>query len=411
VGLVDDISFDDAVIGMLLIDADDLRILRANRSMCVVLGYTEEELCARTIVQITHPDDIPVRLGDVDRPPSGGIDGDQVERRYVRADGTVLRGALAVSLVRDERGRPHYYIGRFEDATARRRAAETLEHANVALRGFATAAKSAAAELERADREFEPVNAELARSNRHLAEFAAVASHDLRDPLSTISNSLELLARRYRGQLDDEANDLIVSAVQGANRLDNMVSALLAFAQVHRDNAQFGPVDTGALVEQVEQTLRRRVEIAGAVVSAGPMPTVIGDETLLRQLLQNLVGNALKFTSALQPVVRISAQDHPDEWRFSVVDNGMGLEPEDIERVFEAFRRVHNRSSSEGSGIGLALCRRIVEVHGGRIWAESEPGSGTAFHFTLSHDPMTHVTRDGEHQGERDPGERVQQRT
>ncbi|MBN1814128.1 MAG: PAS domain S-box protein, partial [Anaerolineae bacterium] len=234
------------------------------------------------------------------------------------------------------------------------------------------------------EKKLERYAAELKRSNRDLGQFASVISHDLREPLRMVSSYLELLERRYRAALDEQALAYIAYAADGAGRMHEMIQALLRLAQVETHGGAFTPTDLETTLVRVCQALERAIEEAGAEVTHDALPTVMADEAQLAQVLQNLIANGIKFCRAdAPPRVHVSARQEDDEWLFSVADNGIGIDPQQGGRIFEIFQRLHTREEYEGAGIGLALCQRIVERHGGRIWVESEPGAGSTFYFTL----------------------------
>ena len=224
---------------------------------------------------------------------------------------------------------------------------------------------------------------ELARSNEELERFAYIASHDLQEPLRMVASYTQLLARRYRGKLDEDADEFIGYAVNGATRMQQLIRDLLEYSRVGTRGAAFSPVDCGEIFAVVIDDLTTVIGETGADIVAGPLPTVQGDRSQLRQLFQNLIENALKYRSELPPTVRIDAAREGDQWHFTVRDNGIGIAPDYAERIFVIFQRLHTQAEYPGTGIGLAVCKRIVERHGGRIWVESQVGSGSAFHFTL----------------------------
>jgi signal transduction histidine kinase len=228
--------------------------------------------------------------------------------------------------------------------------------------------------------------ADLRRSNQELEQFAYVASHDLQEPLRKVASFCQLLQQRYGGQLDDRADQYIGFAVDGAQRMQDLINDLLAFSRVGRVEQAHTDVDCGALVERVRTDLSRAIEESGAtVVVDGELPTVRGDASLLRVVFQNLVGNAIKFRGEEAPHVELSAVRDGECWRFRVADNGIGIDAEYAERIFVIFQRLHPRSQYEGTGIGLAMCRKIVEYHGGRMWLDTDrpAGAGSTFYFTL----------------------------
>jgi light-regulated signal transduction histidine kinase (bacteriophytochrome) len=242
--------------------------------------------------------------------------------------------------------------------------------------------------VEAAKEEYRLLGEELERSNGDLQQFAYVASHDLSEPLRKVANFCQLLERQYAPQLDDRAKQYIDFAVDGAKRMQNLITDLLALSRVGRSTDEFAPVDIGATLDEALSTLSDRVAASGATVERlTELPTVPGDPTLLTSLLENLVGNAVKYRrDDVAPIVKVSAEHDPDAalWTFTVSDNGIGIDPQYAERIFAVFQRLHLRDQYGGTGIGLALCRKIVEFHGGHIWldpVQSPPGA--TLRFTL----------------------------
>ena len=224
---------------------------------------------------------------------------------------------------------------------------------------------------------------ELARSNRDLEQFAYVASHDLQEPLRMVAIYTQLLAERYQGQLDAEADKYIHYAVDGALRMQTLVQDLLTFSRVGRGGINLKPVDTNAVLDTALKNLAASIQQSRAEVTYRELPSVFADRSLLMQLLQNLIANAIKFHGAEPPAIEVTAEKQDKEWVFSVDDNGIGIAPEHADLVFVIFKRLHTHAEYPGSGIGLAVCKKIVEQHGGRIWVESQLGQGSTFKFTL----------------------------
>ena len=223
----------------------------------------------------------------------------------------------------------------------------------------------------------------LERTNAELAQFAYVASHDLSEPLRMVSSYLQLLRRRYHGQIDEDADEFIDFAVEGANRMRALIEDLLAYSRAGR-GAEPRPIDLGHVMADVLSSLAAAVADARARVSVGPMPIVLGDRLSLAQVLQNLVANALKFRSGPSACVWITAErEHDATWRVTVADDGIGIDPRHRDRVFKMFQRLHDREAFEGTGIGLAICRKIVERQGGEIWVDDREGGGSVFSFTV----------------------------
>ena len=239
-----------------------------------------------------------------------------------------------------------------------------------------TEQKLAAEELQRAV-------TELARSNADLDQFASVASHDLQEPLRAIAGCTELLEKDYRAQLDADAVELIRYTVEGTRRMQTLIRDLLEYSRVSTRGQWFTPTDGNAAFAGALANLDTAIRERDAVITHDPLPTLMADPTQLPLLLQNLIGNGLKFSGEQRPEIHVGARPNDDGWLFSVRDNGIGIEPQYRERIFVIFQRLHTRTEYPGTGIGLAICKRIVERHGGRIWVESEPGRGSTFYFTI----------------------------
>ena len=224
---------------------------------------------------------------------------------------------------------------------------------------------------------------ELQRSNQELEQFAYVASHDLQAPLRTIVSYSQILEKRYHGRLDADADRFLGTIIGAGTRMRRLIQDLLAYSRVGRAQAPLSPVDAAAVARAAAAVLQEQADAAGGAVVIGELPVVLGDSGQLQELFENLIGNALKFRGVEPPRVEVSAQREGSWWRLSVRDNGIGFEPGYREKIFEMFQRLHSQERFPGTGIGLAICKKIVERHGGRIWAQSEPGKGSVFYFTL----------------------------
>lgn len=333
---------------------EQYRLTAWNRAAETMYGWRAEEVLGRMgieILQTEFPGTDPAEMRRMIA-ETGGWRG---EATQLRRDGTRLPVEVASIVLRGAGGRLRGYVSVNRDITERKRAEELL--------------------LRQAE--------ELRRSNAELQQFAYVASHDLQEPLRMVSSFTQLLARRYRGRLDADADDFIAYAVDGANRLQTLINDLLAYSRVGRQGPALELVDCDAVVDRAIESLQMAIAESGATVTHDPLPTVRADASQLVQVFLNLIGNAVKYRSAEPPQIHVSAERGAAEWIFSVCDNGIGVEPQYAERIFIIFQRLHSREEFSGSGIGLAICKKIVERHGGRIWVESLPGRGSRFMFTI----------------------------
>jgi light-regulated signal transduction histidine kinase (bacteriophytochrome) len=298
-----------------------------------------------------------------------------LEYGRVDADGKVRYLSTSGHPVFDESGRFTGYRGVGRDITER---------------------KTAEAALQAAHEDLERKARELARSNAELEQFAYVASHDLQEPLRMISSYTQLLERRYAGKLDDDAREFMQFIVGGAARMKQLIEDLLAYSRVGTRTRPLQVLSMQGVFDRAVSNLRAAIEASGAVVTAGDLPSVLGDEIQLVQLLQNLVGNAIKFRGDQPPRIHVDAVESEADWQFRVRDNGIGIETAYFDRIFMVFQRLHTRDEYDGTGIGLAICKKVVDRHGGRLWVESTPGAGSTFHFTL---PRKERTEDAHHNG------------
>jgi PAS domain S-box-containing protein len=236
---------------------------------------------------------------------------------------------------------------------------------------------------KRAEKEFEKTMEELGRSNAELEQFAYVASHDLKEPLAVILGYLQQIKRHSGGTLEEKVEGFVDRAMEGTVRLESLINGLLVYSRIGAGGEELKPTDCSDIIKWVLGDLKTAVDESDGEVAHSKLPTVMADPTQLGQLFQNLIGNAVKFHGDTPPKVHISAVAKGREWQFSVRDNGIGINPKDINHIFDIFRRMHDRKTYPGTGIGLSICKKIVERHGGRIWVESEPGKGSTFHFTI----------------------------
>jgi len=257
--------------------------------------------------------------------------------------------------------------------------------------GSLMARREAEDRLREAHGELEQKAEELARSNDELQQFAYVASHDLQEPLRMISSYTQLLGRRYGDRFDDNAREFMGYIVEGAGRMKQLIEDLLAYSRVGTKGREFKAFSAESALDKALANLRTTAERAGADVTHDRLPVVTGDEGQLAQVFQNLIGNAVKFRGDEAPRIHVSSRFADGEWVFAVRDNGIGFDPQYADRIFLVFQRLHNRTEYPGTGIGLAICKKIVDRHGGRIWVDSHPGTGSTFFFTIPEKDHTDV--------------------
>lgn len=342
-------------------DQDTLEFMEVNEAAIRHYGYSQDEFKRMKISDIRPPEDEAELLRDVEEVRHAYEDSRVGVWRHVRKDGEIISVEVTAHPIEYEHRKARMVV--IHDITERKRSEELLQHLNEDLK-------------KRAE--------ELAQSNAELERFAYIASHDLQEPLRMVSSFLQLLQKRYQTQLDEKAGQYIHYAVDGAERMKALILDLLEYSRVGTGKETFGLVDTGEVMESVGDIFREKIIAARARVDIGSLPVVHGDKVQLTQLLQNLVGNALKYHSEEPPVIRIHAHEEPECWQFSVSDNGIGIDPLFFGKIFIIFQRLHNKSQYSGTGIGLAICKKIVERHGGRIWVESAPEKGSTFFFTIT---------------------------
>jgi PAS domain S-box-containing protein len=471
-------AFEGAAVGMVLA-APDGTLLRANRALCELTGWPEQELAGRPLDELLDPADRGLDQPAIDAMLAGRTQRLASERRCLVADGGTKVVRINLSLIRDPEGAPLHFVGQIEDVTERRRMLEALTLSEARYKGLiahlpdstihlfdhdlrlllsegepmrahgydpqelegrllheivpqqlydrlapeyraALAGESRSFDLDssdgtgtywvqiaplrdelgqviggmalsrditarrRAELSVEDRARDLERSNAELEQFAYVASHDLSEPLRMVSSYLQLLQRRYHGKLDSDADAFIDFAVDGATRMRRLIDDLLTYSRAGRGDQPLVPVDLGEVVEHVLESMRAQPDARDAHVAVADLPTVLGDPHQLGQLFQNLIGNAVKFVPPERtPEVSVSAERDGSVWRFTVADNGIGLDPAYTERIFRMFQRLHTRDDYPGTGIGLAIAKKVIERHDGEIWVEPGSAGGTCFHFTL----------------------------
>jgi PAS domain S-box-containing protein len=338
-------------------DSDTQRMEFVNSYAEKMLGYTREDW-------LTIPNFGQTIIYDEDREASqqqaraiyehGDLSA-SLQFRCIAKDGHIVPVEAHYSILTDEQGQPIGTCGLIMDISQRKADEDALEQSAL----------------------------DLKRSNEQLEQFAYVASHDLQEPLRMITSYLQLLERRYKSALDQDASDFIAYAVDGATRMKALINDLLAYSRVKTGEQNFAQFETGKAVEQAITNLQMQINESGAEIICSSLPVILGNEAQFVQLFQNLLSNSIKFHGAEAPKIKINAVQNDNMWKFSVQDNGIGIEPQYVDRIFIIFQRLHTKDRYPGTGIGLAICKKVVEHHGGRIWAESTPGDGTTFWFTI----------------------------
>ena len=348
--------------GLALVDLNK-NWIQINDSLCNMLGYSKEELLKITFKDITHPDDLELDLQYLDDMIAGKIESFKLEKRYFHKNGSIIWALLVASKVKDKNGEVNHLVAQIENITQRKESEEALANLNKEL-------------THRAD--------ELAESNRELERFAYVASHDLQEPLRMIGSFLQLLQKKYSPNLDSKANEYINYAVDGAKRMKELILDMLEYSKVNTNLLDYAQIDLNTIVEEVKLNLSESISVNNAQIEVANLPIVSGIKLHMIQLMQNLIGNAIKYrTPDRIPEIKISLKEKEMYWEIAVKDNGIGIDPRFYDKIFIIFQRLHNKNEYSGTGIGLAICKKIVEKHGGIIWVESVAGSGSSFYFTL----------------------------
>lgn len=347
-----------------------------------ILGYAPDERVGENAFSFVHPNDIPIIT--------------EAFSNVLQEPGTVLSVEYRV---------------RHKDGSWRHMSstgANLLD--NPTVKGIVATSRDLTDRVN-AEQELQQTAEDLRRSNQELEQFAYVASHDLQEPLRMVSSYVQLLARRYEGQLDDDADDFIAYAVDGATRMQRLINDLLAYSRVGTRGDELTPTDCNDVVAGAVDDLRHAITDQDAEVTWDRLPAVMADERQLRQVFQNLISNAIKFHGDAPPRVHIAAEKSADDgWQFSVEDNGIGIDPAYGDRIFVIFQRLHGAHAYEGTGIGLAICKKIIQRHGGRIWFDSTEGEGTTFYFTLQAAEKQPAATEHHRTGE-EPHERIETTT
>lgn len=351
-----DRSINSATNGILISDArrPDMPTVYCNAAFEKITGYAKDEVLGQNCRFLQGQDHEQPGLAAIRQALRDGTEA-KAELRNYRKDGSVFWNEFYVAPVRDSRGVLTHFIGVQTDITQRKHQEAELAQKTEAL----------------------------AQSNAELQQFAYVASHDLQEPLRMVASYAQLLGKRYKGKLDDDADEFIGYAVDGAARMQRLIRDLLEYSRVGSENTSFEPTECERVLQQVMKNLAASIREHQADITHDPLPMIQANPTLLTQVFQNLIGNALKFQGASPANIHVGAKPLADGWEFFIRDNGIGIPRDQLDRIFAIFHRLHSRSDYPGTGIGLAICKRIVEKHDGTIWVESEHGKGSTFYFTI----------------------------
>jgi PAS domain S-box-containing protein len=374
----------------------DGRIVFWNQGAAERYGWSKKEAIGRITHQLLQTE-FPLPLEELDARllREGFWEG---ELEHSRRDGKRIVVASRWVLKRTDDSQSQAVMEINNDITERKRAEKSLLKAHLELeqrvlertRALKTSNELLEVEIgerRRAESILAQQSAELARSNSELEQFAYIASHDLQEPLRMVGSYVQLLERNYKNLFDAKGEEYITFAVDGAKRMQMLINDLLAYSRVGTQGNEFALTDCAGVVGLTIKNLQRAIQESGATITCDPLPTVLADKTQLLQLFQNLLANAIKFRAERPPEIYITAKHIGSFWQFAVKDNGIGIEPRHFERIFLIFQRLHSRRQYPGTGMGLAICKKIVDRHGGTIWPVSEAGMGTTFFFTLPDKP------------------------
>lgn len=388
-------------------------IFYGNAKLASMMQIPLEIINGRKLNDFIHPDDLETFQTIFERGLKGSSKG---EINIKSADGTIIPVLISIKTSKDLKGvyavitdlsiqKHHEELEKTQDELLdinkkleeeknhkrmlldrEHQLTEKLHKSNDELQSTARELQESNKELMRAQENLEELIAQLKISNKELEQFAYVASHDLQEPLRMVTSFTQLLERRYKGKLDADAEDYIEFIVEGSQRMKDLIDDLLVFSRLKTQVQEFESVSVEIILDDVLSNLKTSIKENDVKITYDPLPTLMGDPFQIMQLFQNLISNAIKFHGDEQPQIHISARKSGDKWLFAVNDNGIGIDPEHQEYIFNIFRRLHTRDEYEGTGIGLSICKKIVERHGGQIWVESELEKGSTFYFTLLED-------------------------
>ena len=355
-------AFEYSAIGIAIADSTK-KLTVVNDTLCNMLGFEREELLQLKFTQLTHPEDLKLDLRNLKDLEEGKRSFYKMEKRYFHKDGSTIWVLLIVSMIKHKEGKAHQFVAQIENITQRKEQETVLQKLNEELALRAN---------------------ELMDSNKELERFAYIVSHDLQEPLRMVTSFLQLIEKKYGHQLDDKAREYISYAVGGAKRMKDLILDMLEFSRVSSSIIKYEQVDLLKTVEEVKLNLLPHIQNDNATIIVGNLPKIKCIRSQMFQLMQNLIGNALKYKHRdREAIVEISSIEHDTEWEIKISDNGIGIDAKYFEKIFVIFQRLHTKSDYSGTGIGLAICKKIVDRHYGRIWVESELGKGSSFIFAI----------------------------
>ncbi|MFK7949223.1 MAG: ATP-binding protein [Saprospiraceae bacterium] len=374
--------FEGSPLGVMVSETNDTSKKTINRALANMLGYTVPELENKKISSITHPEDQDLHQDLFKQLLNGEIDFFELEKRYLHKDGTVVWGKIVITNIRDEDNKPLYTVATFLNMTKQKEQQEKiaalvqqLQKVNIELEQ----------KVEERTKALTIVNDDLKRSNQDLEQFAYAASHDLKEPLRMISSFAQILERKYSDKIDDRGKEYLKFTIEGVQRMSDLIHSLLQYSRVGRKESKIRDTKISNIIEVKLIDLKQLINDKNATIDIQNLPTTLKCEPVqLGLVFYNLINNGLKFNENPNPIITINAIEEANRVIFSVADNGIGIEERFKDKIFEIFKRLHTRDKYDGTGIGLALCRKIIYRHNGDIWLESEIGKGTTFYFSVS---------------------------
>lgn len=375
------LTFDQSPMGSMIMDLD-FTPLRINKALCDMMGYSMEELFSMKFTDFSHPDDLEADLKLHKLLIQGVIDNYTLEKRYINSDGDILWGNLKVSAIKDQSNTLVSILSMVENITKRKNMEKLVQKRTKNLKNINKLLNIELDDHEKAELHLKNLITKLEVSNHELEQFAYVSSHDLKEPLRMITSFLQLLKRRYEDKLDKDGNEFIDFAVEGAKRMDMLINDLLNYSRIG-NTIEFEPTDCERVIKLVKTNLKTSIKDNNATITHDPLPEIYANDQQMVMLFQNLIGNAIKYRSQKDPEIHIHLKKNEGKLHFKVQDNGIGINEQYFERIFTIFQRLHTRDEYEGTGVGLAIAKKIVEQHQGNIWVESEPGRGSTFNFTI----------------------------